>query len=112
MNNHTNRGPAKRGRPSAYTPEIVDMICERLMDGESLRPICASAGMPDKATVFRWLACHKEFRGLYGWARERIQRRSMQSFSFHSHAPSTLKAPREAIAYRFSNEEIFASAAE
>jgi hypothetical protein len=42
----------------------------------------------------------------------RIQRRSIQSFSVHSHAPSTLKAPREAIAYRFSNEDIFASAAE
>jgi hypothetical protein len=26
--------------------------------------------MPDKATVFRWIACHKEFRVQYGWARE------------------------------------------
>jgi hypothetical protein len=60
----------KRGRPSAYTSEIAETICERLMDGESLRAICASAGMPDKATVFRWIACHKEFRGLYGWAHE------------------------------------------
>ena len=47
----------KRGRPSAYTSEIAETICERLMDGESLRAICASAGMPDKATVFRWIAC-------------------------------------------------------
>jgi transposase len=60
----------KRGRPSNYSAEITMAICDRLADGESLRSICAGAGVPDRATVFRWLACHKEFRDLYGWARE------------------------------------------
>jgi Bacteriophage Sf6, terminase small subunit-like len=59
----------KRGRPSNYTTEVADAICERLAYGESLRAICADAGMPGRATVFRWIACHKEFRDQYLWAR-------------------------------------------
>ena len=64
MNQH------KRGRPSHYSAEIADTICDRLAGGESLRAICADAGMPDRATVSRWLARYEEFRDLYGFARE------------------------------------------
>jgi hypothetical protein len=64
MNQH------KRGRPSHYSAEIADTICDRLAGGESLRGICADAGMPDRATVSRWLARYEEFRDLYGSARE------------------------------------------
>jgi len=60
----------KRGRPSDYSAEIADTICNRLAGGESLRAICADAGMPDWATVSRWLARYEEFRGLYWFARE------------------------------------------
>lgn len=58
------------GRPSDFTPEIADAICERLADGESLRAICQDDDMPHKATVFRWLAKDKEFRDQYVHARE------------------------------------------
>jgi hypothetical protein len=47
MNQH------KRGRPSHYSAEIADTICNRLAGGESLRAICANAGMPNRATVSR-----------------------------------------------------------
>jgi hypothetical protein len=60
----------KRGRPSDYSADIALSICDRLAEGESLRAICASAGMPDKATVFRWISRHTEFRDRYAWARE------------------------------------------
>ena len=60
----------KRGRPSNYCAEIALTICDRLAGRESLRAICAEAGMPDKATVFRWLGRHKDFRDRYAWARE------------------------------------------
>jgi hypothetical protein len=60
----------KRGRPSGYSAEIADTICNRLAGGESLRAICADAGMPDRATVSRWLARYEEFHDLYGFARE------------------------------------------
>jgi hypothetical protein len=45
-------------------------ISVRICDGESLRAICADAGMPDRATIFRWLARHDEFRVWYSVARE------------------------------------------
>lgn len=58
------------GRPSDYTQEIADAICERLADGESLRKICQDEEMPNKSTVFRWLAANKEFCDQYAHARE------------------------------------------
>jgi hypothetical protein len=60
----------KRGRPSDYSAEIADTICNRLAGGESLRAICADAGMPNRATISRWLAHYEEFRDQYAFARE------------------------------------------
>ncbi|MFN3627441.1 MAG: hypothetical protein ACK4S3_06130 [Parvibaculum sp.] len=42
------------GRPTDYTSELADAICERLADGESLRSICRDDGMPDERTVRGW----------------------------------------------------------
>lgn len=61
---------AKVGRPSSYTPEIGDDICERLANGESLRRICLTPNYPRCATVFRWLASNEQFREQYVRARE------------------------------------------
>lgn len=57
------------GRPSDYTLGIATNICNRLAIGESLREICLAEDMPDKATVFRWLASTIEFRDQYNIAR-------------------------------------------
>lgn len=61
---------AKTGRPSDYLPEVAADICSLLADGESLRKVCERPGMPGKATVFRWLAQHEEFRDQYAKATE------------------------------------------
>lgn len=62
---------AKRvGRPSDFTPEIANEICERLINGESLRRICRDDGMPNASTVCRWLGQNEEFRKQYAHARE------------------------------------------
>lgn len=58
------------GRPTDYCIETVNLICERIADGETLRAICADADMPAKATVFGWLVNHKEFSDRYARARE------------------------------------------
>jgi len=58
------------GRPSTYTPELADLICEQIADGNSLRSICADEDMPSKTTVFRWLAADTAFRDHYARARE------------------------------------------
>lgn len=58
------------GRPSAYSQELADQICERLSNGESLRSICSLDAMPSQSMVFRWLTAHPEFREQYALARE------------------------------------------
>jgi hypothetical protein len=62
--------PRGRGRPSLYTPETADRICDRLADGESLKAICRSPGMPSERAVLSWAATRPEFRGQYDFARE------------------------------------------
>lgn len=58
------------GRPSDFTPEIANKICERLIEGESLRKICRDEGMPNASTVCRWLGQQEEFRKQYAHARD------------------------------------------
>lgn len=58
------------GRPTSFTQEIADSICERLISGDSLRTICDSEDMPGKSTVCRWLATNEAFRDQYARARE------------------------------------------
>lgn len=67
------------GRPSSFTPDTGDAICQRLVDGESLRSICCDEGMPAQSTVCRWLASGEgeeapadlaAFRKQYARARE------------------------------------------
>jgi len=62
----TKRG---RGRPSAWSPELGKTICALIADGLSLRAICQRPGMPDRRTVFRWLAAQEEFCHQYSLAR-------------------------------------------
>lgn len=60
------------GRPSEFSEEIADKICEGLADAKSLRKICLEDGMPSQSTVFRWLADERyaTFREQYARARE------------------------------------------
>ena len=58
------------GRPSSFTQEVADTMCERIADGESLRSICLDEEMPSKTTVMRWLASNELFRDQYARARE------------------------------------------
>jgi hypothetical protein len=58
------------GRPSDYGPELAVHICAEIAAGKSMREICRGNGVPDMATVFRWLARHAEFREQYVRARE------------------------------------------
>lgn len=58
------------GRPSLFTKEKADVICERIADGESLRTICDDEDMPSKSTVFKWLNEDEGFSDQYRRARE------------------------------------------
>lgn len=58
------------GRPSSYTNEIAELICERLANGESLLRICNEDGMPSRMTVYNWLLNKQDFFDKYVRARE------------------------------------------
>lgn len=58
------------GRPSLYTQELVDLICERLSRGEPLAAICRDAAMPHDNTVRNWMEASKEVSVAIACARE------------------------------------------
>jgi hypothetical protein len=60
------------GRPSGYSIDIAEEICERMANGKGLREICRADDMPDRTTVLRWLEKHADFRVQYARAREAL----------------------------------------
>ena len=60
----------KRGAPSTFNQHIAEVICIRIAEGESLREIVKSEGMPDRTTVYDWLIRHPTFANQYTRARE------------------------------------------
>lgn len=58
------------GRPSEYTQEMADYICEQLVEGRSLRSICREESTPCVATVFGWFRAYPEFLKQYEKAKE------------------------------------------
>lgn len=61
---------AKMGRPTDYTQELADEICERIANGESLRQICFEESKPSMVTIFRWLKDKDDFCNNYIRSRE------------------------------------------
>ena len=58
------------GRPSKYSDKLVATICERLIEGQSLREICRDDDMPGERTVYAWLSQREDFQQRYALARE------------------------------------------
>ena len=58
-------------RPSSFTSEIADEICERIAQGASLVRILKDEEMPGYTTISRWLEKDEVFRANYARARER-----------------------------------------
>jgi hypothetical protein len=61
---------AKVGRPTIYTPELGDRICDELTNGKSLVKICEPDDMPATVSIYKWLREHEEFANNYTRARE------------------------------------------
>lgn len=61
---------AKMGRPTMYTQQLANLICLRIAEGESLREIVKSEGMPERATIYDWLLRRPDFADQYTRARE------------------------------------------
>lgn len=59
----------KTGRPTKFTLDLAESICERLSSGESLTSICSAEEMPKRTTVVGWQGQHDEFATSYARAR-------------------------------------------
>jgi hypothetical protein len=60
----------KRGRPSTYTTDIANRICQRLALGEPLARICDDPDMPSFWCVWNWENTNEAFAKLSMRARE------------------------------------------
>jgi hypothetical protein len=60
----------RTGRPSSFTQDIAEVICNRIAEGESLREICKDDDMPTRMTIYRWLQADPVFCDQYTRARE------------------------------------------
>jgi len=61
---------AKTGRPTKYTPELVDEICTRVANGVPLREICRESDKPTWSTFYEWLSKDQNLSARYARARE------------------------------------------
>ena len=62
----------KTGRPSEYTKEIGEAICEHIANGNSLRSFCEKENSPSKSTVLRWLRQNEDFQTQYALSRQQL----------------------------------------
>ena len=53
------------GRPTAYSPEIVEYIIDQMAEGKDLTTICQDPRMPHRVTVGHWLSKYPEFAFQY-----------------------------------------------
>lgn len=58
------------GRPSTYTEEMGNLICDKLTEGISLRKLCMQDDFPAASTVYVWLDRFPDFAEKYARARE------------------------------------------
>jgi len=63
------RPPDPVGRPSLYTDELADQICERLAAGESMRSVSRDDSMPAMSTLFKWIRELPNFTEQYARAK-------------------------------------------
>lgn len=68
-------GVKRRGRPSGYSEEIADRLCEAIAQGNALYILCECDGMPAERTVYQWLEKYPQFAQEYARARARQQDR-------------------------------------
>ena len=58
------------GRPSNYTEELADEICELIASGSNINRIDLMENMPGRTAIYRWLDMYPDFKANYTRARE------------------------------------------
>ena len=64
--------PVKMGRPTTYTQELINEVCARIAEGQSLRQIVEDDNMPGLRTIMTWLGdpTKEYFKQQYAKAKE------------------------------------------
>lgn len=64
----------KGGRPSIYTPELADEICNRIASGRTTLSVSRDEDMPALSTIYDWRDSgkHPMFSEMYARAREKL----------------------------------------
>lgn len=57
------------GRPTIYSLELADKICEQIALGNSIRTVCAPAEMPAISSVYKWIRENESFSQQYARAK-------------------------------------------
>jgi hypothetical protein len=77
---------------------MLDLICDQIADGKSLRSICSQEGMPVKYTVLRWLQADPAFAERY--AQARVQAADALAEELQDLADQAIREPEKANAIR------------
>lgn len=64
--------PPRKPKVIKYTPEVVEELCARMAEGETLPQICRNAHMPNRWTVYNWAQTKPEFLEKFDIAREQL----------------------------------------
>jgi outer membrane lipoprotein-sorting protein len=66
------RQSKRMGRPTIYSEDLANKICDRIAFGRSLRSVCEDSDIPNKMTVLRWLRDKPDFRAQYEISRKEL----------------------------------------
>lgn len=53
----------------SYSQDVVDELCQRIAEGESMRSVVSDKHMPETITIYRWLRKYDDFAKQYAQAR-------------------------------------------
>lgn len=85
------------GRPTTYSKELTEDICQRMALGETLTDILKAPGMPSETAVYEWRKAQPEFAEAFARAREdQMQAWSDQIISLADEASSDYRIEAEA----------------
>ena len=68
----------KQGRPTDYTLDKADQICDWYSNGKTLTKCCQDLGI-GRTTLYRWMVAHKEFSERLARARARAKQCALSS---------------------------------
>jgi hypothetical protein len=72
MTSKTIKIPKKIGRPTKYTPQLADEICDAIASSELglAHLVAAHPHWPERQNIFLWIRKYPEFRDKYAKAKE------------------------------------------